>query len=122
MINLLRVNGAWLPTPEGDLQFTDAKVKKEKETEAGTTQVIVTRNSKITITGKWTLSGKWAARFRELKNEDTVLVDCYYPDPNDLTTHECQFVIAKETHVNGARLQLPGTGGVYQVEVTIEEI
>ena len=37
MVNVLRVNGEWLPTPEGKLSFKDTKIMTEKETEAGTT-------------------------------------------------------------------------------------
>ena len=47
MVNLIKVNGVWLPEPDGDLNLVASKVKSENETEAGTTQVIVTRVTKL---------------------------------------------------------------------------
>lgn len=122
MVNVLRVNGEWLPTPEGDLSFKDTKIMTEKESEAGTTLALVTRLSKLTIAGKWHLSGIWAERFRALRNEDTVMVEAYYPDRNQLTERECFFKITGETHLVNARKQLMHEGGLYEVEVEIEEL
>ena len=59
MFQELKINGTTLPRPDGDLEFSSVKVKTEYETEAGTTQVSVRRESKLTISGDWTLTGKW---------------------------------------------------------------
>ena len=77
MVNVIKINGEWLPEPDGDLQFKAEKVKKENQTEAGTTLVIVTRVEKLTITGSWKLSGAWMDRFRAFRQADTVTVECY---------------------------------------------
>lgn len=121
MINLLKINDEWLPTPDGDLKYKAEKVKSESESEAGTTLVIVTRVSKLEISGKWNLSGKWMKKFREYRDADTVTVEAYYPNTDTLTAHECQFEIASETHISGARKQL-SAGGLYEVDVDIKEI
>ena len=51
MFQELKINGTTLPRPDGDLEFSRVKVKTEYETEAGTTQVSVRRESKLTISG-----------------------------------------------------------------------
>ena len=121
MINLLKINDEWLPTPDGDLSYKDEKVKAESESEAGTTLVIVTRVNKLEISGTWHLSGKWIKKFRDWRDADTVTVEVYYPNPNTLTAHECQFEITGEKHISGARKQM-SIGGLYEVNVDIKEI
>lgn len=122
MINLIKINGEWLPTPDDDPQITPEKVKTEKETEAGTTVVQVTRPTKLTISGNWTLSGEWARKFRAWREEDTVTVEIYYPDPRNLKAYTCQFEITSDKEVRGARKQLVAAGGIYQISVEMTEI
>jgi hypothetical protein len=122
MINLIRVNDRWLPEPDGDLRVVATKVKSENETEAGTTQVIVTRVAKLTIEGSWKLTGEWMERFRSYRNADTVTVELYYPSASMLSAYTCQFDVTGETHNSRARQQLGGVNGLYEVEVTITEI
>ncbi len=122
MINVIKVNGDWLPTPGEDLTIKDEKIKTESESEAGTTLVIVTRISKLEISGKWNLSGQWMRRFRQYRNADSVTVGIYYPDPYVLSEYECQFEITGETHLTNARHQLPAQGGLYEVDVNIKEL
>jgi hypothetical protein len=121
MVNVIKINGEWLPEPDGDLQFKAEKVKNENQTEAGTTLVIVTRVEKLTITGSWKLSGAWMDRFRAFRQADTVTVECYYPRVDELTPHICQFEITKETHDSKARRQLL-VNGLYDVDVEMTEL
>ena len=122
MINLIRVNDRWLPEPDGDLRVVATKVKSENETEAGTTQVIVTRVARLTIEGSWKLTGEWMERFRSYRNADTVTVELYYPSASMLSAYTCQFDVTGETHNTKSRQQLSGVNGLYEVEVTITEI
>lgn len=122
MVNLIKVNGIWLPEPDGDLNVIPTKVKSENETEAGTTQVIVTRVTKLTIEGNWKLSGEWMQRFRSYRDADTVTVEIYYPNVSTLSSYTCQFDVTGETHKSKARQQLGGVNGLYEVGVTITEI
>ena len=121
MFNELKVNNITLPRPDGDLEFSSEKLKTEYETEAGTTQVSVRRESKLTITGTWTLSGEWAELFRAWAGMDTVPVHAYFPERNSLTAPECQFTIKSEKHVRNARAQL-AKGGLYTLSVEMEEL
>ena len=122
MFQIISVNGIWLPKPEEDLDYTDEKVKIEMESEAGTTLVLITRVSKLSVSGKWHLSGEWMNKFRQFRNADSVTVGVYYPDPWILSEHECQFEITGERHITNARKQLPITGGLYEVSVNIKEL
>ena len=117
----LKINGTPLPRPDGDLDFESEKLKTEYETEAGTTQVSVRRESKLTISGTWTLTGAWAERFRAWAEMDSVTVSAFYPFRDMLTEHECQFVVSSEKHVRNAREQLR-TDGLYQLAVKMEEL
>ena len=121
MFQELKINGTTLPRPDGDLEFSSVKVKTEYETEAGTTQVSVRRESKLTISGDWTLTGKWVELFRAWAEMDSVTLFCFYPIKDRLTEHECQFVINSEKHIRNARAQL-STDGLYQMSVTMEEL
>ena len=122
MVNLIRVNGEWLPEPDGDLAYKGTKVKSENETEAGTTMVIVTRPTKLSISGSWKLSGAWIEKFRAFREADTVAVEVYYPSSRSLSSYECQFEITKEAHLTKARDQLRTINGLYEVEVEITEL
>ena len=122
MYEMVKINGDWLPRPKGDINFEAEKIKTEYQTEAGTTMVQVTRNTKLTISGSWTISGAWMQRFRQYRTADTVKVEVYYPVPDQLTEYDCQFEINKETYITATREQIPGSGGVYEVEVTIKEL
>ena len=122
MVNLIRVNGEWLPEPDGDLAYKGTKVKSENETEAGTTMVIVTRPTKLSISGSWKLTGAWMEAFRRYREADTVTVEVYYPSSRSLTAYECQFEVTKETHLTKARDQFPIQNGLYEVDVEITEL
>ena len=121
MLNIIKVNGEWLPEPDDDLDFVAEKIKKENQTEAGTTLVIVTRVEKLSIKGRWKLSGAWMDKFRSYRQADTVTVECYYPNSHELTAHICQFEITKETHITKARRQLL-VDGLYEVNVEMKEL
>ena len=121
MFQEIKVNGTMLPRPDSDLDFKSEKLKTEYETEAGTTQVSVRRESKLSVSGTWTLTGAWAALFRTWAGMDTVTVMAYYPSTNEMSEHECQFEISSERHIRGARDQL-STDGLYQMSVTMEEL
>lgn len=121
MVNVIKINGEWLPEPDGDLHFKPEKIKAENETEAGTTLILVTRVEKLTITGSWKLSGAWMDKFRTYRQADTVTVECYYPSVNELTQHVCQFEISKESHNTKARRQLL-VNGLYDVDVEMKEL
>jgi quinol monooxygenase YgiN len=121
MFHEIMINGMTLPRPDGDLEFVSEKLKTEYETEAGTTQVSVHRESKLTITGTWTLTGLWADRFRIWAGMDTVTVSAFFPQTDEMTEHECQFAITGEKHVRNAREQLR-TDGLYQMTVKMEEL
>ena len=121
MFRELIINGITLPVPDGNLDFVSEKIKTEYETEAGTTQVSVRRESKLSISGAWTLTGTWAEVFRIWAGQDSVIVSCYYPLKDRMTDHECQFVISSEQHIRNARAQL-STDGLYQMSVKMEEL
>lgn len=122
MINIIQVNGEWLPAPDGNLEITPTKVKTKKETESGKSVVIVTRPTKLKISGEWTLSGAWVKKFREYRRADTVQIGVYYPDPLTLSTYECEFETTEDDQDPGSRKQLVGTGALYKIGVEITEI
>ena len=99
MFTGIKVNGIYLPRPDENLQFTSEKIKKEYETESGTTAVAVVRQSKLTIKGTWTLTGKWMTLFRQFADSDTVTVECYFPSNDEMSSHVCQFLIEGERHI-----------------------
>jgi len=121
MFNEIKVNGEYLPRPDEDLVIKNKKVKTEYETEAGTTQVSVTRASKITISGSWTLTGKWMQKFRNWEEADTVKVSVFFPSYSVMSDHECQLSIDSENHKKFSREQL-SVGGIYEISVTMEEL
>ncbi len=84
--------------------------------------VNVVRPSKLSISGSWTLSGHWVKRFREWREADMVMVSAYYPDPEEMSDYMCQFEIDSENHVMDARKQIPESGGIYQISVSIVEL
>lgn len=122
MRNIIQINGEWLPAPDGDLEITPTKVKTKKETESGKSVIIVTRPTKLTISGEWTLSGSWAKKFRAYRETDTVQVGVYYPDPMNLSTYECEFEITSDDQDPGSRKQLVKVGALYKISVEITEI
>ena len=121
MFEELKINGITLPRPDGDLDFQSEKIKTEYETEAGTTQVSVSRESRIKISGSWTLTGRWVERFRTWAAADSVTVSAFYPHKDHMTDHECQLYVGSEKHVKNAREQLR-TDGLYQISVKMEEL
>lgn len=121
MFREIKVNNTYLPQPDADLQFTSEKIKKEYETEAGTTNVAVVRQSKLTIKGTWTLTGKWMTLFRRFADSDTVTVECYFPVNDEMSSHECQFLIEGENHIKKSKEQL-SVQGLYTVNVTMVEL
>lgn len=52
MTEVIKVNDEWIPAPDGDLKYNPEKIKTEMQSEAGTTLVVVTRNTKLSISGK----------------------------------------------------------------------
>lgn len=122
MYDVIKVNGEWLPRPDGDLNYKAEKVKIESQTEAGTTMVQVTRPTRLTISGSWVLSGGWMRKLRQYREADTVEVEVYYPEPDKLTAYTCQLEIDKEIHITAAREQIPQSGGIYEVGITIKEL
>ncbi len=121
MFQEIKINGMVIPRPDADLEFASEKLKTEYETEAGTTQVSVRRQSKLSIKGSWTLTGYWAQQFRNWAEQDTVRVTCFFPFPDLESEHECQFAIKSEKHVRYAREQLR-VNGLYKMSVEIEEL
>ena len=121
MFRELKINGMTIPRPDDDLEFSSVKLKTEYETEAGTTQVSVRRESKLTIKGNWTLTGFWAQQFRNWAEQDTVRVTCFFPFPDLESVHECQLSIKSEKHVRNARERLK-TNGLYLLSVEMEEL
>ena len=123
MFNEIYVDDVRLPHPDSDINIAPDRVQDENETEAGTTMIIVTRDTKLTITGSWTVTGPWLEKFRAWRAADTVAVKCYYPSTTELTEHTCQLSIGKEKHVKRSREQLGETvAGLYQIDVTITEL
>ena len=121
MFQELKINHVTVPRPDDDLEFVSEKLKTEYETEAGTTQVSVRRESRLKVSCSWTLTGPWAEQFREWAAEDTVVVSCYFPQKDEMSDHVCQLDIKSEKHVRNAREQLK-TDGLYQISVTMEEL
>ncbi len=121
MFQELKINGTALPRPDGDLEFKNEKMTTEYETEAGTTQVLVRRASRLSVSGTWTVTGKWVQQFRTWEEADTVTVSAYFPSRNVMSDHECQLSIESEKHIRGARAQLD-TDGLYEIGVTMEEL
>ena len=121
MFQELKINGVVPPRPDDDLTFKNEKKKKEYETEAGTTQVSVTRVSKISVSGSWTVTGAWLETFRSWQKADTVTVSCFYPEKDTLSDHECQLSIESEKHIRFSR-DLLQTNGLYEISVKMEEL
>ena len=121
MTEIIKINGEWIPGPDGDLDYKPEKIKTDMESEAGTTLVLVTRTTRLSISGNWKLSGKWISKFRQFRDADTVTVSVYYPDPNQLSDYTCQFEM-DEKHLTKARKQLTDVGGLYEVGVNIREL
>lgn len=121
MFHEIKINGMAVPRPDADLEFASEKLKTEYETEAGTTQVSVRRESKLTIKGNWTLTGFWVQQFRNWAEQDVVIVSCFFPFPDQESLHECQFMIKNEKHVKFSRDQLR-VNGLYKLSVEIEEL
>ena len=121
MFDELKVNGTMLPRPDEALTLKNEKKKTEYETEAGTTQVSVSRISKITLSGSWTVTGAWMEKFRTWADDDTVTVSCFYPSVKEMSNHVCQLSIGSEKHVKGARNQLD-VDGLDQISGTREEL
>lgn len=121
MFGELKINGTTVPRPDDDLNFKNEKMTTEYETEAGTTQVFVRRESKLTVTGNWTVTGRWMDQFRAWERADTVTVSVFFPSKSEMTDHECQLSIESEKHVRKSREQLR-TGGLYKISVTMEEL
>lgn len=119
MNNVIKINGEWIPEPNGDLNFNPEKISSESETEAGTTLVAVTRRTKLSISGSWRLSAAKIRQFREYREADTVEVSVFYPDPMNLSTYTCQFEMS-EKHITKAFSQIPG--GLYEISVTMKEL
>lgn len=119
MNKVMKINGEWIPDPVGDLDFSPEKISKESETEAGTTMVVITRKTKMKISGTWRLSALKIGQFREYRDADTVEVSVYYPDPMKLSTYTCQFDM-KEKHITKAFSQIPG--GLYEISATMKEL
>lgn len=115
----IKINGEWIPEPDEDVDCQNDEVTKKLETEAGTTQVVVIRNQKLTMSGTWSVSGSWADKFRNWAAMDTVKVECYWPDSNNMTAHECRISLG-ETHNKKARGQIKQ--GLYKLKVTITEL
>lgn len=117
----LLVNGVALPKADEALKLVSEKLKKEYESEAGTTLVTVTRNSRLKVQGSWTLTGRWMSQFRAWAAEDTVTVSLFFPSNTELADYECQFVLESEEHVRNSKEQLR-VDGLYRVTVTMEEL
>ena len=121
MFQELKIDGQAVPKPDADLEIVNSKLTTEYETEAGTTQVSVRRESRLLLKGSWTLTGAWMHRFRMWAAQDTVEVTCFFPHPDQLSAHECQFFIKSEKHIKNARQQL-NTNGLYEVSVEMVEL
>lgn len=121
MFNELKINDVVVPRPTSDLSFKSDKVKTEYESEAGTTIVTITRNSKLVISGTWILTGKWMSRFRAWQKSDTVNVECFYPFVDKTSSYECQLIIESEKHIKNSRAFL-NVDGLYEISVTLEEL
>lgn len=121
MFKELKINDELVPRPKSDLSFKSDKVKTEFESEAGTTIVAVTRNSKLTISGTWLLTGKWMAKFRAWQLSDTVNVECFYPYVDKTSVYECQLTIESEKHIKSSR-DLLSVDGLYEISVVMEEL
>jgi len=121
MFQELKINGITLPRPDEDLEIKNKKITTEYETEAGTTQVSVRRASKLSIAGKWTVTGAWVAQFRAWAEADTVTVSAFFPSKTAMSDHVCQLIIESEKHIRYTREQL-GVDGLYEIEVTMEEL
>ena len=121
MFRELKINGYVIPRPDSDLTFENEKITTVYETEAGTTQVSVRRASKLSIKGTWTLTGSWMSVFRTWAEADTVTVSAFFPSKETMSDHVCQLTIESEKHIRYARDQLH-TDGLYEIEVTMEEL
>lgn len=121
MFNELKINNEVLPRPKDGLSFKSDKVKNEFESEAGTTIVTITRNSKLVISGTWILTGKWMSKFRTWQKSDTVNVECFYPFVDKTSSYECQLLIESEKHIKNSR-DLLNVDGLYEISVTMEEL
>lgn len=118
-MDLILINGRALPEPDGELKIKADKIKTEAETEAGTTQVIVVRNSKLTVSAEFTVTGAWIEQFRAYRDADYVMASLFYPDANEMTTYKMQFDLDESLLKNSRKAK--NTNGIYSASVTLTE-
>lgn len=119
-MSLILINGKALPDPDGELKIKAEKVKTETETEAGTTQIIVVRNSKLTVSAEFTLTGTWIEQFRRYRDADYITASLFYPDSDEMTNYKMQFEL-DESLIKDTR-KAKGTNGIYSASVTLTEL
>lgn len=118
-MSLILINGKALPDPDGELKIKAEKVKTETETEAGTTQISVVRNSKLTISADFTLTGLWIERFRAYRDADYVTVSIFYPKSDVMSDYTVQFEMDESLLKDTRRAE--STKGIYSASVTMTE-
>lgn len=119
-MDIIRINGTALPEPDGELKIKAEKVKTETETEAGTTQIVVVRNRKLTVSAEFTLTGAWIERFRAFRDADYVTASLYYPDSDAMSDYTVQFEM-DESLIKDTR-KAAHTNGIYSASVTLTEL
>ncbi len=119
-MDIIKINGTVIPEPDGELKIKDEKVKTETETEAGTTQIVIVRNSKLTVSASFTLTGAWIERFRSYRDADYVTVSLYYPDSDAMSDYNVQFEM-DESLIKDTR-KAKHTNGIYSASVTMTEL
>ena len=128
MFQEIKVNGTMLPRPDSDLDFKSEKLKTEYETEAGTTQVSVRRESKLSVSGTWTLTGAWAALFRTWAGMDTVTVILVVAAAFSLLVAGIGIMnimlvsVTERTKEIGLRMAVGATGPVISLQFLIESV
>ena len=118
-MSVIKINGSPIPKPDGELSIKAEKIKTENETEAGTTQVIIVREAKLTVSADFTLTGTWIERFRWYRDADYVTVSLFYPDSDVMTDYKMQFDM-DESLLKDSR-KAKSTNGIYSVSVTMTE-
>lgn len=119
MQEFLWINGTKVPEPDG-YEVSIKDVKKENQTEAGTTQVIKIRKEVYTLTVSFTVKSGWLQKLSAFRNMDELNIKFY-----DMAAKETR---ERVMQINDFKANLKKefntvkrTAGVWEVSFTLDE-
>lgn len=113
----IKIEGYQLPAPvQWDVSY--ATVETVNETEAGTDQVVLIRNNKISVMAGFQLSSYMMSMFKSWKNLRTVTLNMYDPDSNAMKDYTVRIREFNASLVPQSDKKA-GTAGLWNVTFTI---